>query len=186
MGGTGLGNVEQVIKANETATSNLTKAEVTTGSNAVKTLSGARILFGFIFLFDGILKWQLLATSQLQGSVQMVNFYNLDYVNNNWLAFGVLVGIAETVAGLGLIMGLFQKPSAIVAAMVMFFIWGFSGYGGAGYAGYTDPGGNLMLALAFVVLIFAPTAYGLASRLRLPQRLAGPSIGRKVLRFLVA
>jgi uncharacterized membrane protein YphA (DoxX/SURF4 family) len=186
MGSVGYGPIEKRVTASDVTNLEVNKTEVSTGRTAVKTLSGTRILFGLIFLFDGILKWQLLATTQMQGAVQMVNFYNLGYVNDNWLAFGVLVGVAETVAGLGLILGLFQKPSALVASMVMFFIWGFSGYGGAGYAGYTDPGGDLMLALIFLALVFAPTAYGLAARFHLRERLAGPSIARRVVRFLVA
>ena len=186
MGSVGYGTIEKSVNASDVTNLEVNKVEVSTGRNAVKTLSGARILFGLIFLFDGILKWQLLATTQLQGSVQMVNFYNIAYFNDNWLAFGVLVGAAETLAGIGLIMGLFQKPSAAVAALVMFFIWGVSGYGGAGYAGYTDPGGDLMLALIFVVLVFAPTAYGLAARFHLRERFAGPTIGRRILRFLIA
>jgi uncharacterized membrane protein YphA (DoxX/SURF4 family) len=186
VGEAGLGRVGKVIDVHEGATVDLTKENVATGWNAVKTLSGTRILFGLIFLFDGILKWQLIATNQMQGVVQMFNFYNYAYVNSNWLAFGALIGVAETVAGIALILGLCQKPAAIIAAAVMFFIWGFGGYGGAGYAGYTDPGGDLMLALVFVVLVFAPTAYGLASRFQLREKLAGPSIGRRVLRFLVA
>ena len=68
----------------------------------------------------------------------------------------------------------------------------FGGFGGAhaggvwSLTGYTDPGGDLILALAFVVLIFAPCAYGLASRLRLTERWPGSSIRERPLGFLVA
>ena len=47
-----------------------TAPALTTGDTAVRTLSGARILFGAIFLFDGILKWVLLQQGTLQGVVQ--------------------------------------------------------------------------------------------------------------------
>jgi len=185
MGSLGYGGLRKLVNANKVANAEVTKEEVATGSNAVKTLSGARILFGAFFLFDGILKWQLLASNQMQGVIQMLNTYDLGFVNNSWLAFGILFGVGETMAGLGLLFGLFQKPSAIVAAVCCFAIWGFSGYGGWGMPGYTDPGGDLMLGLVFVVLLFAPSAYGLASRFHLRERLDGPSIGRRVLRFLI-
>jgi len=186
MGSTAFGGIAKKFHATDEPNVTAQENEVAMGRNAVKAFSGTRILFGLIFLFDGILKWQLIATNQMQGAVGMSNFYNIAVINNNWLAFGVLVGLGETIAGIGLLLGLFQKPSALIAAVVMFFIWGVGGYGGAGYPGYTDPGGDLMLALIFVALVFAPTAYGLASRFRLPEKLAGPSIGRRLLRFLIA
>lgn len=187
MGEAGYVSVGKGVDANESATPTLTKEQVTTGRNAVKTLSGARILFGAIFIFDGFLKWVLLQNGQLAGIVQnSVMGYGDAYVMNNALAFGVLVGAGETLAGIALLVGLFQKPAAITGAAIMLFIWAYGGLGGWGQPGYTDPGGDLMLALVFVVLIFAPTAYGLASRFNLPERLAGRSTGRRILRFLVA
>ncbi|MCI4372281.1 MAG: DoxX family membrane protein [Thermoplasmata archaeon] len=165
----------------------MNSSQYATGRNAVITLSGARILFGAIFLFDGMLKWVLLQQGLLVGVVQgSVTGYGADFVSNNALAFGVTVGVGETLAGIALLVGLFQKPAALAAAGIMTFIWAYGGFGGWGMPGYTDPGGDLMLALIFGVLVFAPTAYGLASRFRLRERLAGPGWGRKFLRFLVA
>jgi uncharacterized membrane protein YphA (DoxX/SURF4 family) len=158
------------------------------GFDATKVLSGARILFGAIFLFDGILKWDLFATGQMQGIVQG---YGVTYLSNNWLLFGGLVAVGETAAGGALLLGLFQRPAAIVAATIMTLIWGFGNIQATGNfwgisAGYTDPGGDLMLALVFVVLIFAPYAYGLASRFHLRERFSATTWTGKFARFLFA
>jgi len=190
MGATSFGNVDKVIESKENASAKETHLGVTSGANAVKTLSGARILFGLIFLFDGIMKWQLIASNQMQGVVGSVNVYNVGALNTYWYQFGLLIAIGETLAGICLALGLFQRPSALIAALIMGLIWAFGGFGGAvpGYwwSGYTDPGGDLMLGLIFLVLVFAPAAYGVASRLRLPQRWGSSSIKDKVLRFLIA
>ena len=156
---------------------------------AVKTISAMRIMFGAAFLFDGILKWVLFEQGTMQGVVQG---FGVDYLSNNWVLVGALVGAGETAAGLGLVLGIFQRPSALVGAAIMTSIWAYGGYNGVyvsgtwSFAGYTDLGGELMLALAFVGLLFAPTAYGLAARFHLRERLAGGSLGRTVLRLLVA
>jgi uncharacterized membrane protein YphA (DoxX/SURF4 family) len=157
------------------------------GFNSTKVLSGARILFGAIFLFDGILKWDLYATGQLQGIVQG---YGVSYLSNNWLLFGLLVACGETLAGGALLVGLFQRPAAIAATTIMMFIWGYGNLQVTGNylgvsTGYTDPGGDLMLALVFGVLIFAPSAYGLASRYHLAERFSATTWTGKFARFLV-
>jgi uncharacterized membrane protein YphA (DoxX/SURF4 family) len=155
--------------------------------DSTKVLSGARILFGAIFLFDGILKWDLFATGQMQGVVQS---FGVPALSTHWLLFGALVGVGETAAGAALVVGLFQRPAAIVATVVMGLIWAFGNlaatgnYGGFS-AGYTDPGGDLMLALTFAVLVFAPCAYGLASRYHLRGRFDGSSWTRKFVRFVL-
>jgi uncharacterized membrane protein YphA (DoxX/SURF4 family) len=159
--------------------------------NAVKAYSGARVLFGAIFVLDGMFKWILIQQGLMQGTIQTGNAFNYSFLNDNWLVFGALVGLGETFGGLALVLGLFQRPAAIGSAGVMFAIWAFGGYGGAYMAGtwslsgYTDPGGDLMLALIFVVLIFSPYAYSLASRLKLRDRWPGSSMGHKLLRFLI-
>ena len=158
---------------------------------SVKILSAMRITFGVIFLFDGMLKWYLFATGQMQ---DLIAGYGYDFLTNNWVAVGTLVAVGETAAGMGLILGIFQKPSAIVGAAIMFLIWGFGGFEGlytpdGGWAipaGFTDPGGDLMLAIVFTFLVFAPTAYGLAARYRLRERWNTSSTRDRALRFLVA
>jgi len=150
-------------------------------------LSGARILFGLIFLFDGMLKWYLFYSGQMQGVVQgSVSGYGATYISNNWFAFGLIIAVGETLAGLALTVGLFQRPAALASAGIMGFIWAYGGFGGFGMPGYTDPGGDLMLGLVFMVFVFAPAAYGLASRLGLPSRFAGTTLRSRVLRFLLA
>ncbi|MCI4325341.1 MAG: DoxX family membrane protein [Thermoplasmata archaeon] len=166
--------------ANETASATATAQS---GATSLRLVSAARILFGAIFLFDGCLKWYLLQQGQLQGVVQG---FGIDSLSANWLLVGVVVGIGETAAGAALLLGIFQRPAALSAAAIMGLIWAVGGYGGWGQPGYTDPGGDLMLALVFVVLAFAPTAYGVASRLGLRERWGSSSLTDRALRLLVA
>ena len=159
------------------------------GRNATTAFSGLRILFGAVFLFDGLLKWVLFQQGTMQGVVQGFGY---DYLSNNWVLVGVLVGLGETLAGAALMVGLFQRPAAIASAGIMMAIFGFGGWGGiyspdAGWSfvGYTDPGGDLMLVFVFVMLVFSPYAYSIASRYHLRDRFPGSSIGAKLARFLV-
>jgi len=162
----------------------------TTG--AVKTLSAMRILFGAIFLFDGMLKWVLFATGQMQGVIDG-EFYTPAWLTTNWVLFGTLVGLGETFGGLLLVLGVFQRPAAVWSALVMGFIWAFGGFGGYpaaigaswSTAGYTDPGGDLMLALVFVILVFAPYAYGLAPRWKLRERFSKDRWRDRLLRAIL-
>ena len=154
----------------------------TINSNATKTLSVMRIMFGVVFLFDGILKWTLFANGQMQS---VIDGFGYTFLSNNWVTVGVLVGLGETIGGICLMLGIFQRPAAVWSAAIMFAIWALGGFGGYNMPGFTDPGGDLMLALVFVVLIFAPYAYGLASRFRLRDRFAGASTRDKVMRFVV-
>ncbi len=159
-------------------------------TRAMKTLSAMRILFGAIFLFDGILKWVLFATGQMQGVIDG-EFYTPSWLTANFALFGALVGLGETFGGLFLVLGVFQRPAALWSALVMGFIWAFGGFGGYpsaigaswSTAGYTDLGGDLMLALVFVVLAFAaPYAYGLAKAWKLRERFAGDGWRNRLLR----
>lgn len=177
-------------KENENA--NATEGVFASENRAVRAFSGTRILFGAIFLIDGLLKWILIQQSLMQGAVQSVNVFGYSFINDNWLAFGLAVAIGETLGGTAIMIGLFQRPAALGSAAIMFALWAFSGYGGAYMAGvwslqgYTDPGGDLVLALIFVALVFSPYAYGLAWRFKLRDRWPGSSLKDKVLRFLVA
>jgi uncharacterized membrane protein YphA (DoxX/SURF4 family) len=160
-----------------------------TAQNAAKTLSAMRVLFGVIFLFDGILKWILIEQGTMQATIQV---FGISYLSSNWSAVGTLTALGETFGGIALIAGIFQRPAAIWCSVIMFGIWGFGGFDGAyvqgtgwSFTGYTDPGGDLMLALVFLVLVFAPYAYGLASRYRLRDRFPTGSIKDRLLRFLV-
>ncbi len=157
------------------------------GRNAVKTLSAARVLFGAIFIFDGALKWLLFAQGQMQG---VVDAFGVSFLSSNWVLFGTLVGLGETLGGICLVLGIFQRPAALWSVGIMGAIWAYGGYGGLymngvfSLTGQTDPGGDLMLALIFLVLVFSPYAYGLASALKLRERWSGSSFVQRTLRLL--
>lgn len=158
------------------------------GRNATKAYSALRILFGSIFLFDGALKWILFQQGTMQATVASFGF---GILTSNWVIVGLLVALGETFGGLAMISGLLQRPAALWSSAIMFSIWGLSGLDGTyvngswSFAGYTDPGGDLMLALVFLMLVFAPYAYGLASRWNLRARWSGTSLRERILRFVV-
>jgi uncharacterized membrane protein YphA (DoxX/SURF4 family) len=180
---TAVGNVRETVLPNPIDTGHAVLSKNSMGFDAVKWASGVRMVFGAVFLFDGLLKWYLFQQGQMQGVVQG---FGLNYLSNNWVLVGALVGLGETAGGIALLTGIFQRPAATSSAAIMTSIWALGGYGGWGQPGYTDPGGDLMLAMVFAALIFVPCAYGLASRLKLRERWGTSSITHRVLRFLVA
>ena len=149
------------------------------GANPQKVLAAMRVVFGFAFLLDGLLKWVLFAQGNMQATIAGMTIAP-SFIVSNWVFFGVMVGLGETFGGLFLILGIFQRPAAAWSMVIMFSIWLLGGLGGwydpsAGWvtAGQTDLGGDLMLMLVFLFLVFVPTsAYSLSQRLRLPERLA--------------
>src|ERR1700730_18133811 len=100
-------------RLNETADGEVKSAQ---GLGSVRLVSAARILFGAISFFDGMLKWYLLQQAQLQG---VVEGFGVDVLSNNWLLVGVLVAIGDSAAGVALMAGLFQRPAALRAAGVL-------------------------------------------------------------------
>ncbi len=149
------------------------------GDHTDKLLASLRITFGAIFLFDGILKWAIFATGSMQGtlvSMWMLSPAPPSIILSNWLLFGVLVAIGETLGGVFLIVGIFQKPAALWSAAIMLSIWIYGGMGGwvgmnaSGFGYNTDPGGDLMMVPVFLFLAFIPNVYSLSAYLRLPER----------------
>ena len=166
-----------------------TDAGIGSTTLSVRAFSAMRLLFGAIFILDGSLKWVLFQQGTMQATIQSFGY---GFLSTHWVLFGALVALGETFGGIALVVGLFPRPAAMWSAAIMFSIWVAGGFGGAyvlgigwSFVGYTDPGGDLMLALTFVGLIFAPYAYSLASRLKLRDRWSGPSVREKLLRFLV-
>ncbi len=170
-------------------------------ATAQKFWAAFRILFGVIFLFDGILKWYLLASNQMQGIIDGMGgmiYYTPAWLTTNWFLFAVMVGLGETLGGVFLLLGIFQKPAALWSAFVCLSIWAFGGFGGYpsaigsswSTAGYTDPGGDLMLALVylfiFAVATWGENRYSLSARLRLRERfISGTGTLAKLGRFIV-
>ena len=164
------------------------------GANPQKLLAAMRVVFGFAFLLDGMLKWVLFAQGNMQATVASMTIAP-DFILANWVLVGVLVGLGETFGGLFLILGIFQRPAAAWSMVIMFSIWLMGGFGGwydpsAGWvtAGQTDLGGDLMLMLVFLFLVFVPlSAYSLSHRLRLTERLApGNSFKDRFIRLVVS
>lgn len=137
-----------------------------------------RIVFGLAFLADGILKWFLFAQGNMQSTIDGM-VISSSVITANWVLFGVAIGLGETLGGIFLIVGIFQKPAAAWSAAIMFSIWITGGFGGwysptLGWmpVGQTDLGGDLMLALIYLLLFFVPASdYSLSEYLKLPDRL---------------
>ena len=162
-----------------------------------KLWAAFRMLFGAVFLFDGFLKWYLFATNQMQGIFDGM-YYTPAWLTSNWLLLGVMVGLGETFGGVFLLLGVFQKPAALWSALICLFIWAFGGFGGYpsaigsswSTAGYTDPGGDLMLAFVylfvFAAAVWGVNRYSLSERLHLRERfLEGTGVIAKLGRFIV-
>lgn len=163
------------------------------GVDTQKVLTAMRVVFGFAFLFDGMLKWVLFMQGNMQPTIAGMTLAP-DFVLSNWVLFGTLVALGETMGGIFLILGIFQKPAAAWASIIMLSIWVLGGLGGwydptAGWitAGQTDLGGDLMFMLVFLFLVFVPTTvYSLSHRLRLSERLAPGSTTRdRIVRWIV-
>ena len=142
--------------------------------SSIQGLTAMRILFGAVWFVDGILKWGLLSNGHMRGVIQG---YGVAALSSNWLLVGIIVAVAETAGGLALVLGVFQRLAALASSVLMLMIWSLAGYGGLGSPGQTDLGGDLMLALAFAFLVFAPDQYGLASRLGLSRWNLWPTLG---------
>ncbi|MCI4354165.1 MAG: hypothetical protein L3K06_02225 [Thermoplasmata archaeon] len=69
--------------------------------------------------------------------------------------------VLELAVGLALVFGLLRKIAYIGGAILSLFIWAVpEGFGGPYGAGSTDPGGGIVYAMVFLMLIVINAAYG--------------------------
>jgi uncharacterized membrane protein YphA (DoxX/SURF4 family) len=144
-------------------------------AGTIKTLF--RVLFGFVWLIAGYLKFAPGFVDQFSvsgdgqpGWLQGWFSFWATIVNGNVSFWVYLTGALEVAIGLALIFGFMRKIAYIGAALLSLFIWavpeGFGGPYGDGATGTTDIGTGFVYAMLAVSLLIINGAYG-RSRLSL-------------------
>ncbi len=148
-----------------------------------------RIVFGAVFLIDGILKWVLMSQGALSSAV-LGMYFSTPAMASQSLLLGILVGLGETFGGLFLMLGIFQRPAALWSSAIMLAIYVMGGFDSwyTGFSGKVDLGGDLSLSLVYIMLtLVVPLRFGLSSHFHLPERIAPKDTSfHRLVRALVA
>ena len=140
------------------------------GRNVADLKSLFRIVFGVLWLIDGAFKFVPGFVGQFPGMISpdgqpgwlqgWFTFWQGQASANP--AFWVyLVGTLELALGLGLVFGFMRKVAYVGGAVLSLFIWAVpEGFGGPYGPGSTDPGGGVVYAMVFLMLIAINSAYG--------------------------
>ena len=140
------------------------------GRNASGLKTTFRILFGVIWLIDGAFKF---APGLVDDFPSMISGDGQPSWLQGWFSFWAsqasanaafwvyTTGVLELAVGLGLVFGLMRKVAYIGGAILSLFIWAVpEGFGGPYGTGSTDPGGGIVYAMVFLMLIVINSAYG--------------------------
>lgn len=131
-----------------------------------------RVIFGFVWLIDGYLKFQpgmpnalvslVTQVGQGQPSWMMPWFTYWAGVVSGDPAFWVyLVGTGEVLLGIGLILGAMRKVTYISGALLSLIIWAVpEGFGGPYGPGSTDIGTGIIYCFMFISLMIINASYG--------------------------
>ena len=138
--------------------------------NAVSLKTIFRILFGIIWLVDGLLKFAPGFVDAFAGSISpdgqpgwLAGWFTFwaSTVNGNPAFYVYLVGSLEVLLGLALLFGFLRKLAYAGGAILSLFIWSVpEGFGGPYGPGSTDIGTGAMYALLFLALIVINATYG--------------------------
>lgn len=148
--------------------------------NAESLKSAFRIVFGFVWLVDGTLKFTsgfvnsfpaAVATAQSNSPAWLSGWYSfwVTQANANPMLIVDTVGILELLLGVVLVLGLLRKIAYAGGVVLSLLIWAVpEGFGGPyqGGSGGTDVGAGIVYALLFLGLIALNAGYG-PSRLSL-------------------
>ena len=140
------------------------------GKNAAVLKTLFRVVFGILWIIDGAFKFVPGFVQEFPGLITgdgqpawlqgWFSFWQTQAANNPdfWVD---LVGALELMVGLALVFGFMRKIAYIGGAVLSLFIWAVpEGFGGPYGAGSTDPGGGVVYAMAFLMLIVINAAYG--------------------------
>lgn len=129
-----------------------------------KSFAVLRIVFGFVWLADALLKWTPSfinnftnyladgAKGQPEAIHAWINFW-IHTVSVNPHLFAIVVALAETAIAIGLIFGLFTKVAMSGGIVLALVIWTTAeGLGGPYMPGSTDIGTAIIYVLVFVAL----------------------------------
>ncbi len=140
--------------------------------NRVKLKSFIRIIFGFVWLIDGLLKFQpdmisvfpqLVTNAGLGQPMWLYPWFSFwsGVVSQNPAFWVYLVGIGELCIAAGLILGLLRKMTYLVGVFLSLVIWAIpEGLGGPYGPGSTDIGTGVIYSFVFLLFILISVSYG--------------------------
>ncbi|MCW6160163.1 MAG: DoxX family membrane protein [Candidatus Micrarchaeales archaeon] len=137
-----------------------------------KLKSAIRIIFGIVWLIDGLLKFtpgtaaafpqliQNAGNGQPGWLIPWFDFWS-SVVGPDPFFWATLVGVGEILIGIGLIVGGIRKITYTVGMVLSLFIWAVpEGFGGPYGPGSTDIGTGIIYSLVFVCLMVINAGYG--------------------------
>ncbi len=140
------------------------------GRNASSLKTVFRMIFGVLWLIDGAFKF---APGLVDQFPSLISGEGMPSWLQGWFSFWqaqasanpafwvYTTGILETSVGLALLFGFMRKVAYLGGAVLSLFIWAVpEGFGGPIGPGYTDPGGGVVYAMVFLMLIVINSAYG--------------------------
>ena len=141
-----------------------------TARNAHQLKVAFRVVFGLLWVIDGAFKFAPGLVDQFPGMIvtdgqpawlqPWFQFWATQAASN--AAFWVYTtGALELAVGLALVFGFMRKIAYVGGAVLSLFIWAVpEGFGGPYGTGSTDPGGGVVYAMVFLMLIVINGAYG--------------------------
>ncbi|MDE1859177.1 MAG: DoxX family protein [Candidatus Micrarchaeota archaeon] len=138
--------------------------------SALKT--SIRVIFGIVWLIDGIFKFIFLDPNMFSQMVQaggngqpswMMPWFNFwaTTVSQMPQFWYYLIGISETLLGLALIFGFMRKTAYSLGLVLSLLIWSVpEGLGGPYGPSSTDIGTGIIYAIVFLALILINTEFG--------------------------
>ncbi len=129
-----------------------------------------RVLFGILWVIDGAFKFEPGLVDDFPGMIvtdgqpawlqPWFQFWATQAAQN--AAFWVYAsGVLELAVGFGLLFGFMRKIAYLGGTVLSLFIWAVpEGFGGPYGSGTTDPGGGIVYAMVFLMLIVINSAYG--------------------------
>ena len=141
--------------------------------NRVELKTGMRIVFGFVWLIDGWLKFQLPSPSVFtnliyaagQGQPQWLmpwfNFW-FNVMSQNPQFWVYLIGTGEILLGLGLIFGFVRRITYASGFFLSLLVWAVpEGFGGPYGPGSTDIGTGIIYSFVFLLFIIMNSEKGM-------------------------
>ncbi len=137
---------------------------------ALKT--AMRVVFGLVWLIDGLLKFQPGVSDSLAGMISdaghgqpawlqpWFSFWS-QTVSANPAFFATSIGLVEVALALALILGLFRKIAYTGGFFLSLVIWSVpEGFGGPYGPGSTDIGTGIIYAFVFLLLMILNATFG--------------------------
>lgn len=134
--------------------------------------TGLRVVFGAVWLVDGLMKFIFMQPSDVSGLIQTAgqgqptwlagwfSYWNA-VVSANPGTFLTGIGALEIALGLALILGFLRKPAYLGGIALSFMLWAVDeGFGGPYGPGSTDIGAAVMYMFVFVALLLLDGALG--------------------------